>query len=141
MVKQVSCGAVIFRENGDRKFLLLLKGNYFEFVKGYIEEGEEEKETVKREIWEETEISDIEFIEGFREIYTFDYNFKGKSIFREIILYLVKTNSEDVKISYEHDSYKWLSYEEAIKIIKFKNMKEILTKANNYLDNSLSRFA
>ena len=139
-MKQVSCGAVIFRENGDRKFLLLLKGNYFEFVKGYIEEGEEEKETVKREIQEETEINDIEFIEGFREIYTFDYNLKGKSIFREIILYLVKTTMEDVKISYEHDSYKWLTFDEAIKIIKFKNMKEILTKANDFLNGPLRKF-
>ena len=140
MVKQISCGAIIFKENNERKFLLLLKGNYFEFVKGYIEEGEEEKETVKREIEEETGIIDIQFIDRFREIYSFAYKYKGKLIFREIILYLVKTNNEEVTISFEHDSYKWLSYKEALNIISFKNMKEILTKADNFLDNSLSRF-
>lgn len=139
-LKSVSCGAIIFRENKERKFLLLLLGTNFKFVTGRIEKNEEEKDTVIREIEEETGIRDAKFIEGFREIYNFDYKYKGKLILREIILYLVKTNTEEVKISYEHDSYKWLTYNEAVDIIKFKNMQEILTKANNFLDNSLSRF-
>ena len=140
MAKQVSCGAILFRENSQRLFLLLQKGKYFEFVKGYTEENEEEKETVKREIEEETGITDLEFIHGFREIYTFNYKWEGELIFREIILYLVKTNTEKVNISFEHNSYKWLTYNAAIENISFKNMKEILTKANNFLDNSLRRF-
>ena len=118
----------------------MLKGNYFEFAKGYVEEGEDEKETVKREIGEETGIKDIEFIDGFREIYTWDYKFKEKLISREVILYLVETKTEKVKISFEHDAYKWLTYNEAIKIIKYKNMKEVLEKANNFLNSPLRKF-
>lgn len=140
MVKQVSCGAIIFREKGQRLFLLLQKGKYFEFVKGYTEENEEEKDTVKREIEEETGITDLEFIHGFREIYMFNYKWEGGLIFREIILYLVKTSTEKVNISFEHNSYKWLTYNATIENISFKNMEEILTKANNFLDNSLRKF-
>ena len=135
-LKSVSCGAIIFRENSERKFLLLLNGKYFKFVTGRIEKDEEEKDTVKREIEEETGITDIKFIEGFREIYNFTYKFKGDLIPREIVLYLVETKTEDVRISYEHDSFKWLTFEEAIELIKFKNMEELLIKANDFIDSS-----
>lgn len=136
-LKSVSCGAIIFRENSERKFLLLLNGKYFKFVTGRIEKGEEEKDTVKREIEEETGITDIKFIDGFREIYNFTYKLKGDLILREIVLYLVETKTEDVRISYEHDSFKWLTFEEAIELIKFKNMKELLIKANDFINSSL----
>ena len=40
---------------------------------------------------------------------------------------------EDVKISEEHKNYKWCSYEEAHKLIGFKNTRQVLKKANDYI--------
>ncbi len=34
---------------------------------------------------------------------------------------------------FEHTSYKWFNYEDALKILTFKNSKDILKKANNFL--------
>ena len=37
------------------------------FVKGHVEDNETEKETALRELKEETGLSKVEFIEGFKE--------------------------------------------------------------------------
>jgi len=141
MEKEKSAGAVVFRKEDSKFYYLLLhyQSGHWDFPKGHIEKGEEEKETVKREIKEETGIEDIEFIPGFRERITYffrksyDKNKKSPLVFKEVLFYLVKTKTKQVRISYEHTGYKWLPYNKAIKQITFKNAKEILEKANNYL--------
>ncbi|MCD6094594.1 NUDIX domain-containing protein [bacterium] len=143
MEKEKSAGAVVFREEDSKFYYLLLhyQSGHWDFPKGHIEKGEKEKETVRREIKEETGIQDIEFIPGFRERITYffrksyDKNKKPPLVFKEVVFYLVKTKTKQVRISYEHTGYKWLPYNKAIKQITFKNAKEILERANNYLSN------
>jgi len=48
---------------------------------------------------------------------------------------LAETKTKDVKVSFEHLGYEWLTYQEALKKLTFKNAKEILKKANDYLKN------
>ena len=90
-------------------------------------------------IKEETGIEDVEFIPGFRERITYffrksyDKSKKPPLVFKEVVFYLVKTKTKQVRISYEHTRYKWLPYNKAIKQITFKNAKDILERANNYL--------
>jgi len=47
---------------------------------------------------------------------------------------LVETPSEEVKLSDEHMSYQWLKFEEAKKILRFKQAKEIIEKALFFLN-------
>ena len=51
-----SCGAVIFRKDGDWNVLLIrhAKGRHVSFPKGHVESGETESQTAEREILEET---------------------------------------------------------------------------------------
>ena len=141
MEKEKSAGAVVFRKEDSKFYYLLLhyQSGHWDFPKGHIEKGEEEKETVKREIKEETGIEDVEFIPGFRERITYffrksyDKSKKPPLVFKEVVFYLVKTKTKQVRISYEHTRYKWLPYNKAIKQITFKNAKDILERANNYL--------
>jgi len=141
MEKEKSAGAVVFRKEDSKFYYLLLhyQSGHWDFPKGHIEKGEEEKETVKREIKEETGIEDVEFIPGFRERITYffrksyDKSKKPPLVFKEVVFYLVKTKTKQVRISYEHTGYKWLPYNKAIKQITFKNAKNILERANNYL--------
>lgn len=148
MPREKSAGAVIFRKESavaaeDSKIYYLFlhyKSGHWDFPKGHIEEGENEKEAVKREVEEETGIKDIKIIDGFREWikYFFRNSYeskdkKGAWIFKIVIFYLVETKTREVKISFEHIGYKWLSYEEAFEQLTYKNAKEILKKANDYL--------
>ena len=138
-----SAGAVVFRKESNKIYYLLLHypsgtrtpRNYWDFPKGHIERGEKEIETVKREVKEETGLEDIKFIEGFKKWVKYFFRFQGKTVFKIVIFYLVETKNKNVKISSEHIGYKWLPYEEALEQLLFKNAKEILEEANNFLKN------
>ena len=141
MPKEISAGAVVFRQDKEVKYLLLnYEAGHWDFPKGHIEEGEEEKETVKREVEEETGISKISFIEGFKEKIKYFYRREGQTIYKEVVFYLVETKESKIKISFEHIGYEWLDYEDALKRLTFKNAKEILKKAHSFLNSSLRRF-
>jgi len=141
MPVEKSAGAVIFRKNKEIKYLLLhypssakAPREYWDFPKGHIEKGEKIEETVKREVEEETGLKDIKFVEGFKEWIKYFFKYKGKTVFKIVTFYSAEAKSEKVKISGEHIGYKWLPYEEAIEELTFKNAKEILRKANDYLN-------
>lgn len=143
MKKIKSAGAVIFRkEKGKIFFLLICYGTkekfWWDFPRGQIEKGESEKETAKREIFEETGIKDLEFIRGFRKSYQYfyrDHTYKDELVFKENIIYLAQTKIKKIKLSFEHHDFVWLPYKEAVKKLTFKNSKEILKEANQYLKN------
>ncbi|MBA7599145.1 hypothetical protein ES703_06172 [subsurface metagenome] len=130
-----SAGAVIFRKEEDKVYYLLLhyQAGHWDFSKGNIEKGEKIEETIEREIQEETGITDIEFISGFRQTIKYFYKLKGKTIFKTVVFYLIQTKTKEVKISWEHTDFKWLTYEKALGQITFQNAKEILKKANDFL--------
>lgn len=57
----------------------------------------------------------------------------GAWIFKMVVFYLAQTQEKEIKISFEHKGFKWLPYEEALKQLTFKNAKEILEKANDFI--------
>ena len=134
MEKEKSAGAVIFRlDNGCKYLLLHYEAGHWDFPKGNIEKGEEEKETVQREVEEETGIKDIKFIESFKEKIHYFYRLKGKLISKEVIFYLAKANTSAIKLSFEHIGFEWLPYEEAMDRLTFKTARDILKKTNDFL--------
>lgn len=126
-----SCGLVLFRkENGINFFLILhYPGGHFDFPKGHVEENEDEKQTAARELTEETGITDIEFIDGFRDHVSYVYRRKGILSKKQVVYFLAKTTTKEITLSHEHQGYVWLPYEKALKKISFDNSREILKKA------------
>ena len=143
-----SCGAVIFRQEGKKTYFLLLEHSrredrtkhYFDLPKGHVEKGEEELDTVKREVEEETGITDLNFNESFRERIHYFFKVKGETISKDVIFFLAETKTEKVKISHEHTGYRWAEPEEAIKTATYKTAKDVLTKAKKFLDSGLRKF-
>ncbi len=130
-----SAGAVIFRREKNKIYYLLLhyQWGHWDFPKGNIERGEKPEEAAKREIEEETGIGDVKSIEGFKEWIKYFLKFEGKTVFKVVTFYLAETKTKQVETSFEHIGYKWLPHREALKQLTFKNAKEILEKANNFL--------
>jgi 8-oxo-dGTP pyrophosphatase MutT (NUDIX family) len=135
MPVEKSAGAVVFRrENKKIKYLLIQYAwGHWEFPRGLIEKGESLEDTARREIEEEVGIKDIEFIPGFKEWIKFFFRLKGKNIMKIATFLLAETKTEEVKLSFEHKDYAWLEYDAALERLTFKNSKEILKKANDFL--------
>jgi len=142
MKKEVSAGVIIYREDEDEiKYLLLqYRLGHWGFVKGNMEKGEVEQETIIRETKEETGIIDLEFVEGFKEKESYMYRWEGNLISKGVIYLLAKTKTNDIKLSFEHKDYIWVTFDGAIKTLKFKNTKELLKKADGFLGENKINF-
>ncbi len=140
MEQEKSCGAVIFRVgNGTRYLLLHYEAGHWDFVKGHVEKKESEEETVRREILEEAGLRNTRFLGDFRERINYFYRRRGRNVSKEVIFYLVEASGDEaVKISGEHVGYEWLPYREALERLTYKNAKDTLRKAENYLQHARS---
>ena len=124
----------MFFKASEVKYLLLhYQAGHWDFVKGNVESGESEKDTVVRELREETGIADATFVENFREEIEYFYRRQGTTIHKEVVFFLIQTRTEEVKISYEHVGYTWLNYQHALEKLTFKNAKSVLQKAHDIL--------
>jgi 8-oxo-dGTP pyrophosphatase MutT (NUDIX family) len=134
LFSEKSCGAVVFLKSSETKYLLLRYGaGHWDFVKGNVEPNESEKETVIREVQEETGIVDAQFIDGFRQKIEYFYRRQGTTIHKEVVFFLMETHTEEVTLSFEHVGYIWLNYQSAMKKLTFKNAKDVLQKAHESL--------
>lgn len=133
-----SCGIVLYRQTDEQRLYLVLKypGGHFDFVKGHVEEGETEHETATRELIEETGISDVTYVDGYRENIEYDYYKYGKPSHKLVVFFLGKTTAKDVTISHEHHDFYWLPYDQALEKVTFDNAKQLLVKAEKLLTSN-----
>ena len=135
MLREKSCGAVVFiKKDEPTKYLLLnYAAGHWDFVKGNVELNESEKETVIRELKEETSITEARFLDGFREVITYFYRRQGLTIRKEVVFFLMEAYTDKVELSFEHVGYSWLDYQHAMEKLTFKNAKDVLQKAHDFL--------
>jgi len=133
MLEERSAGAILYQETpSDRLYLLLnYPSGHWDFVKGNIEEGEMLKETVLREIKEETGISDVNFVDGFEDKIEYYYQRDGELVHKEVIFFLAKTNTNHVKLSHEHLNFTWLKFNDALQKLTYKTAQNLLKKVKD----------
>ena len=128
-----SCGAIVFRNIGDTKKILLIKNkrsNHWGFPKGHIERGETKEQTAKREVLEETGVH-ISIIDGFSN--NSEYKIAGR-VEKCVTIFLATTTDTKTVIQKEEiEDYIWLDYENAYNTLKFENDKTILVSASEFL--------
>ncbi len=141
MIYEKSAGIIPYDK--EKGFLLLhyppmIKGEkgHWGFPKGHVEDGENEIETARREMKEETGL-DVKILFGFKDELTYFYKFKGKLHKKIVVFFIGIPNSTEVKLSREHDDYKWVKYEEAIKFITFENERKVLKRAYEFISQSM----
>ncbi|MFH2106369.1 MAG: NUDIX domain-containing protein [Candidatus Micrarchaeota archaeon] len=135
-------GAVIFREEEGKRLYLLVKNVRGEwgFPKGHPDKTKDKgpKDTALREIYEETNISKLEFIPGHKEELAYSYERAGEETAKISIYYLAKTEQAEVKCNdNEHSELKWLPFKKAMELLSFPSTKEILEKAEKRMTEGI----
>ena len=128
--------AVIFCLNPKIEFLILHRtpelGNFWQNLSGGVEKGETLLQTLKRELEEETGISSKQIKQITENIYQYEWlkvngEMKGKKI-KEYVFAVEVDPDAEVKLSEEHDEYKWCDAEEAKSLIKWEKNKIVIDK-------------
>ena len=137
MKETISAGIILFNNKDDtRKYLLLnYPTGHWDFIKGKIEDGEKPNQTAIRETEEETGITNIEFIDGFKEEIEYFFRADNNDIHKKVIFFLAKTNSQEVNLSNEHQDFVWLNFDDAMKKVTYENAMNMLKKSEKFLES------
>jgi bis(5'-nucleosidyl)-tetraphosphatase len=133
--RRYSAGIIVFTLiDKEIKFLILKSkrfGTNYGFPKGTIEEGEGNFQTAKRELYEETGLSEVEIIPNFNIINDYKFYIENSIISKKVIYYLGYSKNVKIRLSDEHSDFFWGSFNDSIKMLRKKGLKSILIKANN----------
>jgi 8-oxo-dGTP pyrophosphatase MutT (NUDIX family) len=89
-----ACGAVVFRRSDHGVRLLLLRAyKNWDFPKGLVEPGENELEAAKREVREETGLSELDY--PFGDDFKETVPYAGNKVAR---YYLAETDAEKIEL-------------------------------------------
>ena len=124
MIKEKSCGAVIFNEDMTKVLLIKHNRGHISFPKGHQENNETDKETALREVKEETGIN-IEIIS--EKSFHVSYSPNKDKNYKDVYYYIGKIIGGKINPQLEEISECfWINREEATKLITYDNDKKIL---------------
>ncbi|XP_053557007.1 bis(5'-nucleosyl)-tetraphosphatase [asymmetrical] isoform X1 [Bombina bombina] len=142
-----ACGLIIFRRCNPRtsvasvsdiEFLLLQTSygiHHWTPPKGHVDPGEDDLTTALRETEEEAGLHANQFriVDGFRKELNYKVNNKPKTV----IYWLaeLKDHNTRVKLSDEHQDYRWLQLQEACKYAGYQDLQDTLQEAYTFLVN------
>ena len=106
---------------------------HWSFPKGHVEKGETTTETVRREVKEETGITKLELISDFKKTIRYFVNYDGQKRLKFVAFFLAKTSEKKIIISFEHQGFAWLSYEQAIITATYPSDKQVLEAAEAFI--------
>ncbi len=134
MTIELSVGAIIryyaTEYNKDHSEFLLLrnKRGFWGFPQGHKEKGENEIQTLLREVQEETGIIQLDIHQYIGKIQYKYYRADGIRSEKEVRFYYATTPIREVTISNEHEGFKWSTYLEALSLLDHRQLKSIILK-------------
>jgi len=133
MEKEKSCGALIYRKQGDQLQLLILRhrmGGHWSFPKGHVENRETETETALREVKEETGLT-IELFEGFREQVTYSTR---PGIKKDVVYFLgFARDSRTTRQEEEISEIRWINLDQTYNFLTYENDRRLVQSAKRYM--------
>jgi bis(5'-nucleosidyl)-tetraphosphatase len=135
MIKEKSCGAVIFlKDSSPRRYLILhsVQGHWT-LCKGHVEKDETELQTASREIKEETGLT-VTFIEGFRQQVTYQPHV---GVDKDVIFFLALTANDQVVCQPEEvKEIVFLELNQALQRLTHQSDKDVLSAADQFIQAS-----
>jgi 8-oxo-dGTP pyrophosphatase MutT (NUDIX family) len=115
---------------------LLLRGSRdgcWGLPKGKVDPGETDEQAARRELAEETGITDFNPQTGFEHTITYWFTRDGRKIHKTVRYFLAGVKSREAKVSREHSELGWFSLEQAKERIIFANLREVVKKADEFI--------
>ena len=134
MTVEVSCGAVVFARmpEGLRYVIIHSQQGFYGFPKGHMEAGETEQQTALREIREEVGL-EVRLLDGFREVEEHPLPQKP-GVTKRVIYFLAECEMQPLLPQPgEVAEAAWMTYDEAMGVFQFDNLKVLLHKAHQTL--------
>ena len=134
MTIELSVGAIIRYQTTEQDkdhadFLLLRnKRGFWGFPQGHKEKGENEIQTLQREVQEETGITNLEIHQYIGKIQYKYFRADGIRSEKEVKFYFATTPTRQVVISNEHEDFKWTNYMDALSLLDHRQLKSIILK-------------
>jgi len=127
--------AILFRRSSKGIEYLVVKrvpekGGFWQPITGGVEEGETKTEALGREVREETGIENI--VKIIEDVHYFE--FSDPHLYKEYVFGVeVSSNEKIVLDENEHSEFRWCSFQEALRLLKWEGNKEGLRKLNRIL--------
>jgi len=136
-----SAGFVIYRTSpdGQPEYLLLDYGRHWDFPKGHLEKDEDDLAAARRELREETGITDVQVTPDFHHEITYFFRDRKKGLIRKTVaFFLGETRAEPdaIVLSHEHEAFLFLSFDTALKRVTYPNARHVLKLAHEKLSHS-----
>lgn len=137
-----SAGIIFFRNTPEGRRYLIVRSardipdrpEFWDIPKGRLEKGETRGiDAAVREAKEETGIDNFSVIPEFKYTARYFTRREGKPIPKFVAVFLAEAHDDQVRLSWEHDAYRWVSYEEAMAMKPFTTMKPALKAAEEFL--------
>ena len=134
MKREKSCGVLVLRQQVDELYVVLLRhrfGGHWSFPKGHVEAGESERQTALREVREETGLTGIKLMDGFRE----SVEYSPKPGVKKQVVYFLGTTEQEKLIRQEEEisEIMWAPLSRAAELVSFANDKRLLRHAQRRL--------
>ena len=137
--KEVSAGGIVFRRDGDRTLVLLIRDSYrnWGFPKGHVESGEEPGTAALREVGEETGL-DALVLRAPIETIDWEFRFRGRRVHKTCHFYLIETESRRTAPQRAEGitACRWASFAQAERMIAYDNARAVLRQARELLEAS-----
>ncbi len=131
-----SVGGIVANKKG-QILVVSQHGTSWSLPKGHIKEGEEKIQTAKREIYEESGITDLNLIKELGSYQRYKIDEKGgedKSELKTIFMFLFRTEQEILKpVDPENPIAKWVEKKKVADLLTHKKDKEFFSSV---IDNT-----
>lgn len=141
MKKEFSAGIVVFYEvpiegNTRRDYLILhYRKGHWDLPKGKLEGNETNMQAAIRELKEETGL-EVEIFPKFEQSLSYIFkDFDGILTNKEVTFFVGRSKTQDVMLSPEHISYKWLPLRDALKEVTYANAQQLLSMADHFISS------
>ena len=134
MKREKSCGVLVLRRQEEELYVVLLRhrfGGHWSCPKGHVEAGESERQTALREVREETGLTGIKLMDGFRE----SVEYSPKPGVKKQVVYFLGTTEQEKLVRQEEEISEiiWVPLCRAADLVSFANDKRLLRHAQRRL--------